>query len=102
MPVRESRVYAGVMNCSSNAAGGLSGSHYCDPMADGLVTRAQALPLGPDRDALFRQAQRRILQSASIVPLIFPKESEIVSPRVGGFYYHPIYGWQFEYYWLKS
>jgi len=95
-------IYAGVMNCLSNVNQGISGSHYCDPAADVLVTKAQALPLGADRDALFRQAQLRILQSATIVPLIFPKESEIVSPKIGGFYYEPIYGWQFENYWVKK
>lgn len=94
-------VYAGVMGCAANAPGGLSGTHYCDPAADNLVAAAEILPLGAQRDALLRQAQLRILRSASKVPLVFPKSTIMASPKVGGFYFEPLFGWQNENYWLK-
>lgn len=95
-------VYAGVMSCAPNAPGGLSGAHYCDPAADSLVNTAETLPLGASRDALLRQAQIRILRSAAKVPLVFPKSIVMASPKVGGFYFEPLFGWQVENYWLKK
>lgn len=89
------------MNCADNVAGGLGGAHYCDPTADALVAQAQALPLGAARNALFRQAQARILRAATLVPLFYYATPILVSPRVGGFYFQPIFGWQFENYWIK-
>jgi ABC-type transport system substrate-binding protein len=94
--------YASVMDCGANAAGGTAGAHYCDPTADHLVAEAQSLPLGAARDTLLRQAQMRILRSAAKVPLVFLKSVEMVSTRVGGFYYQPMLGWQFENYWLQG
>ncbi|HWE64493.1 MAG TPA: hypothetical protein VHB98_22490, partial [Chloroflexota bacterium] len=94
-------VYTGDMACGDNGAGGTSGSHYCDSTADNLVNQAESLPLGAARNALLRKAQARILQAAAMVPLVYLKSVDIVSPRVGGFYYSPIFGWQFENYWLK-
>ncbi|MDB5058405.1 MAG: extracellular solute-binding protein family 5, partial [Chloroflexi bacterium] len=77
--------YSFAMTCTGSGEGGFSGSHYCDPAADALATKAQTLPLGPARDALLRQAQRRILESATKIPLMYPKNTEIASPKIGGF-----------------
>jgi peptide/nickel transport system substrate-binding protein/oligopeptide transport system substrate-binding protein len=92
--------YGNEATCGANAAGGLSYAQYCDPTADKLANEAEALPLGAARDKLLRQAQVRILRSASRVPLVFMETPVMVSPRVGGYYYNPIFGWQFENYWL--
>lgn len=94
-------VYSAEFTCSANAPGGFSAPHYCDPVADDMINRAEGLPLGPARDALIRQAQVRWLRSAARVPLVFPTLIDMVSPRVGGFYYQPLFGWQFENYWVK-
>ena len=93
--------YQGKMSCAVNGAGGLNGAHYCDPAADALVARGQATPLGPARNALFQKAQARILQAATEVPLFYYATPILVSPKIGGYYYHPIFGWQFENYWIK-
>jgi ABC-type transport system substrate-binding protein len=66
-----------------------------------LVAKGQATPLGPARNALFRQAQARILHAATEVPLYYYATDILVAPRVGGFYFHPIFAWQFENYWIK-
>jgi len=95
-------IYSNQMNCASNVAGGGSGAHYCDPVADALANRAEGLPLGAGRNALLRQAQVRILQSATQIPLVFLKPAAFVSPRVQGFYYHPIFGWDYEHYWVAQ
>ena len=94
-------VYSSQFACGVNVEGGISGAHYCDPTADDLANRSELLPIGPARNALLRQAQLRILRSAAYVPLVYLKNIALVNPRVGGFYYHPLYGWQYENYWLK-
>ena len=94
-------LYASVLACGPNADGGTAAAHYCDPVADGLVAEAGALGLGTARDALLRRAQVRQLQAAARVPLVFIKPIDLVSPRVGGFYYEAILGWQIANYWMK-
>jgi ABC-type transport system substrate-binding protein len=95
-------LYSAQLSCAGNVAGGGSSAHYCDPTADDLVTQAEALPLGSRRNALLRLAQRRILQSATRVPTVYLKTLQIVSPKIGGYYYHPVFAWQFENYWLNA
>ncbi|HWE64560.1 MAG TPA: ABC transporter substrate-binding protein, partial [Chloroflexota bacterium] len=95
-------LYSGQFACSDNTATGTSGAHYCDPTADNLVAKAQSLSFGAARTALLREAQLRLLRSAAYVPLYYFKSIDMVSPRVGGFYYEPIYGWVLEDYWVSS
>lgn len=94
-------IFTGAMTCNANAGGGVIAAHYCDPMADALLARAQQHDLGSARDALLRQAQTHILQSAAHIPLVFVKSVEVVSPRVKGFYYQAAFGWQFQNYWVQ-
>lgn len=94
-------LYSGQFACGVNGPTGTSGAHYCDPTADSLVNKAQGLPFGAGRDALLRVAQLRLLRSAAYVPLYYFKSIDMVSPKVGGFYYQPIYGWVLEDYWVK-
>jgi len=95
-------VYSTEFTCAANAAGGVAGAHYCDPLADSLVNKAEMLPLGSARTALLRQAQLRHLQSASRVPLVFLTSHAVASPRIHGFYSQPSFGWQFENYSLAQ
>ena len=44
-------IYGTVMACGVNGAGFFSGAHYCDPTADNFANKAEALPLGAERDA---------------------------------------------------
>lgn len=94
-------LYSGQLACGVNGTNGTSGAHYCDPTADSLVSQAQGLPFGAGRNALLRAAQLRLLRSAAYVPLYYFKSIDMVSPKVGGFYYQPIYGWVLEDYWVK-
>ncbi len=95
-------IYLNQLNCASNVDGGGSGAHYCDSTADALVNKAEGLPLGAARNTLLQQAQLRILQSATQIPLVFLKPVAFVSPRVQGFYYHPIFGWDYQNYWVAK
>ncbi len=95
-------VYSGSLSCGANAVGQAQGSHYCDPAADHVAQRAEALQLGAERNALLRQAQAHLLAAAAQIPLVYLRNVEMVSPKVGGFYYQPYFYWQFENYWLRS
>lgn len=95
-------VYSGSLSCGANAAGQAQGAHHCDAAADDLANSAEAVPLGPARNALLRQAQIHILKAAAEIPLVYLKNVQMVSPKVGGFYYHPYFNWQFENYWIKG
>jgi peptide/nickel transport system substrate-binding protein len=75
---------------------------YCDATADKLVAQAETLPFGAARNALLRQAQARIIKAGALVPTVFFTSPTLIAPRVRGFYYHPVFGWQFENYWIKS
>lgn len=97
-----SDLYAYTLDCAQNGNGGFSGAHSCDARADALAHRAETMPLGAARNALFQQAQRIILQSATRIPLLYPKNIEIASPRIGGFYYQPTIGLDYTAYWLKK
>jgi ABC-type transport system substrate-binding protein len=97
-----SDLYAFTLDCVQNGDGGFSGAHYCDPQADALAHKAATLPLGAARNALLRQAQQIILKTATRIPLIFPKNIEIASPRIGNFYYQPTVGLDYLKYYLKS
>jgi ABC-type transport system substrate-binding protein len=96
-----SDLYSYTLDCAQNGDGGFSGAHSCDARADALAHKAQVLPLGATRNALLRQAQMIILKSATRIPLLFPKNIEIASPRIGGFYYQPTIGLDYSAYWLK-
>jgi ABC-type transport system substrate-binding protein len=95
-------MYSARLSCDSSAAGQGSPAHYCNPAADALVNRAETVPLGAERDALLRQAQLLLLQSAAHVPVAYLNTVVMVSPRIGGYYYQPLFGWQFENYWIKQ
>ena len=48
-----------------------------------LLTKANTLPLGPDRDAVMQQAQKVGLDVAAIIPIYFGTQIVIATPRVG-------------------
>ena len=95
-------VYSIEFTCAVNVDGGISRSHYCNPAADTLANQAGVMALGPQRDAVLREAQRRILQSAAYVPLVYNLTTTMVNPRVGGYFYHPMYGWEYSDYWVAK
>jgi ABC-type transport system substrate-binding protein len=97
-----SDLYAYTLDCAQNGDGGFSGAHYCLASADALAHKGATLPLGAARNALFVKAQRLILQTATRIPLLFPKNIEIASPRIGNFYYQPTIGLDYLKYYLKS
>lgn len=80
-----------ILTCqaSSNAA------QYCDPKVDYLAGLARADTNQKHRYATYRAIERRVMANAPWVPLYGDILYEFHSARVKGFYYHPV--WPFEY-----
>jgi peptide/nickel transport system substrate-binding protein len=51
-----------------HSAGGFNFSHVSDPTLDGWLNEAATL-FGPDRDALYAQIQRRVMEQALLLPV---------------------------------
>ncbi len=80
-----------ILTCqaSSNAA------QFCDPAVDRLANKARADTNQQRRYATYRTIERTIMAQAPWVPLYGDVLYEFHSARVKGFYYHPV--WPFEY-----
>lgn len=59
---------------------------WSDPAYDKLLADAAALTDEPSRNALYRQAEQRLLDDAPIAPLFQRRNIQLVSPRVDGFF----------------
>lgn len=57
---------------------------YNNPALDALTTKADAMPDGPERIALYQQAEDLALQDAVLIPIYFQRDAELISPRVKG------------------
>jgi ABC-type transport system substrate-binding protein len=80
-----------ILTCgaSSNAA------QFCDHTVDALANRARADTNVRQRYAIYRQMEVDVMKQAPWVPLYADILYEFHSARVKGFYYHPV--WPFEY-----
>jgi peptide/nickel transport system substrate-binding protein len=78
-------------------------SEFCDPDADRLVDGAlRRQPTDPRAaDALWKRAERRMVDEAAALPLDTPKQVDVVSRRVGDFQYNPQWGVLFDQLWVR-
>lgn len=77
--------YAVVSGKSSNA------SRYRNPEVDQLLDRAHRTPLGPDREALYRQVETILLRDLPWVPLYYEVETRYFRDGVTGVTVHPVW-----------
>jgi len=69
----------------------LNATRYSNPEVDRLLDRAARMPLGEARLALYREAERRILADAPVVPLYYEVETRLWQPGVEGVEIHPVW-----------
>ena len=69
----------------------LNSTRYRNAEVDRLLDAAQATPLGPDRQTLYRQAEDLILADAPWAPLYFEVETRYYRPGVTGVRVHPVW-----------
>jgi len=76
---------------------------FCEPRLDQLMRRASALEASdPQRAAAaWADVDRKVVDAAGWVPLITPREVELISSRVRNYQYHPIWGALADQLWLR-
>jgi peptide/nickel transport system substrate-binding protein len=77
--------------------------NFCDPVADGLMRRAERLQVTEPRagNALWAQADARIIDQAAAIPLYNPITTDFVSDRLGNYQFHPQWGMLFDQAWVR-
>ncbi|BDI34345.1 peptide ABC transporter substrate-binding protein [Capsulimonas corticalis] len=55
---------------------------YSNPTYDALCDKADSMPDGPERNALYRQAARIVADDVPMIPLYYQKDIELVKPYV--------------------
>jgi YVTN family beta-propeller protein len=78
-------------------------SQFCNRGADALIRRATAASASDPRaaDALWAQAERRVLDAAPAVPLINNVQTDVVSEQLRNDQYHPQWGLLFDQAWVR-
>ena len=78
-------------------------SQYCDPRLDALMRRAAEEQTNDPAtaDALWAQAERRVLDGAAAVPLFNPISTELVSARVRNEQQNPQWGFLPDQAWVR-
>ncbi len=78
-------------------------SRFCDRRTDRLIARALHTETTDQirANALWTQAERRIVDQAATVPLFNPQAIELVSPRVGGVQRSPQWGLLLDQLWVR-
>jgi peptide/nickel transport system substrate-binding protein len=78
-------------------------SRFCDRHTDRLIARALQTETTDQirANALWTQAQRRIVDQAAAVPLFNPNAIELVSRRVGGVQRSPQWGLLLDQLWVR-
>jgi YVTN family beta-propeller protein len=80
-----------------------NGSRFCDRAIDAEIKRALQLQLTdpPAANGLWQRIDREVVGQAPWVPLFTPRAIDLVSPRVGNFQRHPVYGMLLDQFWVK-
>jgi peptide/nickel transport system substrate-binding protein len=80
-----------------------SDGRFCDPQLDRLMKRALALETTNPRRGLpvWTAVDRRVTDAAAAVPLVTPREVDLVSARVGNYQSHPIWGFLADQAWVR-
>jgi YVTN family beta-propeller protein len=76
---------------------------FCDPRLDRLMRRALSLEATDPRRAAIAWADvdRRVADAGAALPLVTPREVELVSSRVRNYQFHPIWGFLADQVWLR-
>jgi len=75
----------------SRGIGSNNAARYRNPKVDQLLDRAHGMAAGPERDALYRQAEDLILQDLPWIPLYFEVETRYFREGVSGVKVHPVW-----------
>ncbi len=92
----------GMFSRSMAVNGGSDPSFWWAPSIETALVQAQAMLNPTARLAKFDAMQSYIMSQAPIVPLYQPLDSTLRSTRIGGFYFHPVWIYDYEHYWINK
>ena len=78
-------------------------SEHCDPAFDPRIERAQALQaVDPERAAVeWAKLDRYVTDRAVLLPTVSFRETDVLSPRVGNYQYHVLWGPLVDQLWVR-
>ena len=82
--------------------GGNNFAYYRNPEIDRLLAEADRIAVPSERYRRYQRIENLILQDAPVVPLLYPALPVLISPRIGGFEAHPVWGMQLERWWATG
>jgi ABC-type transport system substrate-binding protein len=71
--------------------GNNNAAHYNNPRLNALLDRAHPMPQGPQREALYRQAEDILMEDLPWIPLYYEMETRYFGPGVTGVTVHPVW-----------
>jgi ABC-type transport system substrate-binding protein len=71
--------------------GGLNFSRYLNPAVDNLVAKAEALPIGAARNALYHNIQHILVDDVAAVPLFYRLRFNLDGPHIASLGWTPAY-----------
>lgn len=82
--------------------GGNNFAYYSNPEVNRLLAEADRIAVPSERYLRYRQIENLILLDAPVVPLLYSALPVLISPRIGGFAPHPVWGMQLEHWWATG
>jgi len=83
--------YDPIFSCAANVPGGASYGWYCNEDADALAAAARGESDDVKRLDMYRRIQDLVMADVPSIPLYFPVQVGLVSKRVVGDPFHPVY-----------
>lgn len=92
-----------ILSCAAAQAtsGSTNVAFYCNSAVDALGNAARGNPNQTQRYHQYQQMERLVMADAPWVPLYNDVLWDARSPRVHGFYIHPVWPYIYEQYWLS-
>ena len=98
--------FSALFTCASflpNSRFNQNASEFCDPRVDRQIEQALAAQAtNPDAArGLWERVDRQIVDQAPWVPLVNPKQFDVLSKRVGNYQYSPAMGMLIDQLWVR-
>lgn len=83
--------YDPILSCATAVEGGSNTSWYCNEANDALAAEARREPDEQKRIQMYRQLQAQVMADVPWVPTFFPEFVFLISKRVQGPAFHPVW-----------
>lgn len=91
-----------IISCSSAIDGGANGSFYCNKDIDALEIKARGEVDAPKRLQMYQEVEKQTMADQPWVPLYNPLNTDFISANLGGYFYHPVWQYEFDKWWKTT